>query len=157
MSQHLTIFSLQHLGSSPAHLLLPLTDRCSKTPWEPARARPSTMLRSLLTPPGRGWLRVLVLLVVDQRRGSYPSEASCMMQAHVEMNFSFISKVRRLGRRPRDGLALESSRFNNTGTTVPGFNGFTFTLPACQESQDANHVLDEHAEDGLDPRYPRSS
>jgi len=36
-----------------------------------------------------GWLRVLVLLVVDEEVHTepYPSEASCMMRAYVEMKF----------------------------------------------------------------------
>ena len=46
----------QHLGWSPSHFLLAPTDRCSATPWEAARARPSVMLRSLPTPPGQGGL-----------------------------------------------------------------------------------------------------
>jgi hypothetical protein len=36
-----------------------------------------------------GWLRVLVLLVDEEEvhTESYPSEASCMMRAYVEMKF----------------------------------------------------------------------
>lgn len=34
-----------------------------------------------------------------------------------------------------DGLALESSRFNKTGTTVPGFNGFSFKLLSFQPAR----------------------
>ena len=52
-----------------------------------------------------GWLRVLVLLVVDEEEvhtEPYPSEASCMMRAYVEMKFH--SKVRPLGRRPSFGV-----------------------------------------------------
>ena len=58
-----------------------------------------------------GWLKVLVLLVVDKKR-FIPSHTHRKQAAKFALW--------------EDGLALESSRFNKTGTTVPGFNGFSF-------------------------------